>query len=160
MKSPSTGIIAIGAVAFAAVLLVAIGAPHDREAPAAIAPPSAVPPPSSVTARGFTLSSTSIDLPVDGAGFPAGPHADLINANCTACHSASMATGQPAMSAEQWKATVTKMREVYKAPVAQADIDPIVAYLVAMPGQRAAAPTGKAQDPAPGAKPDITAHTG
>ena len=52
------------------------------------------------------------------------------------------------------------MRKVYKAPVAEKDVDAIVAYLIAMPSQKAAAATGKAQDPDPKAAPDVSGGTG
>jgi hypothetical protein len=71
-----------------------------------------------------------------------------------------MALTQPALSADQWKATVTKMREVYKAPVAEKDVNAIVAYLIAMPSHKAAPATGKAQDPDPKAAPDASGGTG
>lgn len=59
-------------------------------------------------------------LPDDEAQFT-GPDADLLNANCLACHSASMVLLQPQMSAEQWHHSVEKMRNVYKAPIEEAD---------------------------------------
>ncbi len=68
----------------------------------------------------------------------------MINANCTSCHSASMALTQPALTADQWTATVTKMKEVYKAPVSEKDIPSIVDYLTALSAkQGSAAPAGK-----------------
>lgn len=106
------------------------------------------------------MVSTSVDLPVDDAAYPDGPHADVINANCTSCHSASMALTQPALSADQWKATVTKMRETYKAPVAEKDVPAIVAYLSAMPSQNAVPATAKAQDPGAKVVPDVSGGTG
>lgn len=110
---------ALGLAAIAAAVLT-IGSP-DRAGP----PPR----PGSVTAGGFTLVSTSVELPTDEAVFPAGPHADVVNASCTSCHSASMVLTQPPLSAEQWTAEVAKMRDVYRAPVAEADVPAIVAYL-------------------------------
>lgn len=99
--------------------------------------PAASPRPGSVTAGGFTLASTAVDLPVDEALFPAGPHADVVNASCTSCHSASMVLTQPPLSAEQWTAEVAKMRDVYRAPVAEADVPTIIAYLAGVSaGQR------------------------
>lgn len=50
-----------------------------------------------------------------------GPDADLLNANCLACHSAEMVLAQPKMTAEQWGHSVQKMRTVYKAPIEDAD---------------------------------------
>lgn len=63
---------------------------------------------------------TEFVLPDDDVQFT-GPDADLLNANCLSCHSASMVLLQPTMTAKQWSATVDKMRTVYKAPVEEAD---------------------------------------
>nr|WP_250890614.1 hypothetical protein [Sphingobium nicotianae] len=112
--------------------MVAIGPPGPR--PVRTDPVAASPPPG-VSAGGFTISSTSVDLPIDDGVYPDGPHADVINANCTSCHSASMALTQPRLSAEQWMAIVKKMRETYKAPVVETDVPAIAAYLTAMSGR-------------------------
>lgn len=133
MARPSLGVLAGGVIALAALTLAVIGAPHDR--PPATPAPAPAAPPASVSAGGVTLASTAIDLPGDEAAYPDGPHADLVNARCAACHSAAMVLTQPRLSAEQWAAEVTKMREVYKAPVAEAETAAIVAYLTALPGQ-------------------------
>ena len=130
MKIPAISTLAFGFVGLTAIILVAIGAPGSHDAPPPPVP--AAPAPSSVSAGGFTLTSTSVELPIDETGYPGGPQADLINANCTACHSASMALNQPPLSKDQWTAEVTKMRETYKAPVAEKDLAGIVAYLTAM----------------------------
>lgn len=147
MKRISFGTLAFGMVGAFAVTLAVIGAPSSRPAPRAIATTSSPPAPPSVSARGFTLTSVSDDPPSDDAQYPDGPHADVINANCTSCHSASMALTQPRLSADQWKAIVSKMRETYHAPVGEDDIQAIVTYLISMPGQGAVAQTGKAIDP-------------
>lgn len=153
MKAPSLGLLAPGVIGLTIVVLVAVGAPSGHVAP----PPAPAPavPPASVSAGGITLASASVDLPADDASYPAGPHVDVVNAHCTACHSAGMALNQPALAPDQWKAEVTKMREVYRAPVDEADVPAIVAYLAAMPGQQPSA-TGKAQDPAPKVRPRVT----
>ena len=158
MKTPSIGTLSFGFVGATAVLLLAIGAPNSRVAPPATAP-AALPPPS-VSANGFSLASTSVDLPTDEAQYPDGLHADVINANCTSCHSASMALNQPPLSADQWTAEVTKMREVYKAPVAAAEVPAIVAYLTAMSAKQPGATKGKAQDLGPKAAPDVSGGSG
>jgi cytochrome c5 len=160
MRAPSPGTLAAGLIGLSALALIAIGAPSSRKPPEPIATTSPPPAPSAVSAGGFTLTSASVDLPEDDATYPDGPHADVINANCTSCHSASMALTQPALSADQWKATVTKMREVYHAPVAEKDVAAIVTYLTAMPSQTAAPATGKAQDPDPKVAPDVSGGTG
>ena len=130
MKIAAISTLAFGFVGLTAIILVAIGAPGSHIAPPSPAP--AAPAPSSVSEGGFTLASTSVDLPIDETQYPDGLHADVINANCTTCHSASMALNQPALSQNQWKAEVTKMREVYKAPIAEADVAAIVTYLTTM----------------------------
>ncbi|WP_420138249.1 hypothetical protein [Sphingomonas sp.] len=162
MKALSPGALAAGFIGLTALALIAIGPPRSRKAPAPIAetPAQAPAPPSSVSARGFTLVSTNVDLPIDEATYPDGPHADIINANCTSCHSASMALTQPALSADQWKAIVTKMRETYHAPVAKTDIPAIVQYLTAMPSQKAAATIGKAEGSTPKLATDSAGMTG
>lgn len=160
MKAPPFGIVAFGMVGVAAILLAVIGAPKDRHPASNVSSTSAPAPAPSVAANGFTLASASVELPDDTGTYPDGPHADVINANCTSCHSASMAMTQPALSADQWKVEVTKMREVYKAPVPESAVPDIVAYLTSMPTQKAAPATGKAQDPAPKAAPDVSGGTG
>ena len=160
MKLTGFPLVVGAAAVFALVVLVSIGVPSGRQAPPAVPLTSPPPVPSSVSIGGLTLTSTNINLPDDAATYPDGPHADVVNANCTACHSASMALTQPALSADQWKAEVTKMREIYKAPVAERDVPGIVAYLIAMPTQKAAHATGKAQDPDPEVAPDVSGPAG
>lgn len=129
MSSPREGV-AFGTIAFAGVgaaaaLLVLIGPPRDRSAPR----PVATPTPASVSAGGFTLASASVELPTDDVAFPAGPHVDVVQANCTSCHSPAMILSQPPLKREQWEAEVKKMREVYHAPVDNAAVSGIVDYL-------------------------------
>lgn len=77
----------------------------------------------------------SIELPGEFVPFvdiKGGPSADAVNANCLSCHSAEMVLHQPRLTPIEWQGEVTKMRNVYKAPVAPADDAAIVAWLVAM----------------------------
>ncbi|MFD2500951.1 c-type cytochrome [Rhizorhabdus histidinilytica] len=53
----------------------------------------------------------------------------MMNANCASCHSASMVLLQPKLSREQWTGIVRKMRDVYRAPVADEDVPAIIDYL-------------------------------
>lgn len=81
----------------------------------------------------------SITLPdefVPFADIAAGPSADAINANCLSCHSAEMVMNQPHLSRVEWQGEVTKMRNVYKAPVDPGDDAVIVDWLVAMQAKR------------------------
>ena len=130
MKGPLLGLAAIGGVA---LLLAVVGAPTARHVAAPPAPIAAPAP--SVAGGGVTLTSAAISLPDEAESLPDGPHADLVTQRCTACHSAGMILAQPALSAEQWQATVTKMREAYRAPVPQSDDAPIVAYLAGLKRQ-------------------------
>jgi hypothetical protein len=81
-------------------------------------------------APAVTFADASITLPDDPLDLPPGPGVDAVIANCTACHSPSTMLQQPRMSREKWEATVTKMRETYKAPLDDAAIPAIVDYLV------------------------------
>lgn len=157
MKVPSIATLSFGAVGLAAVVLIAIGPPGSH-VPSPPPAPSG-PAPSNVAFGGFTLTSAAIELPIDDQQYPDGPHADVINANCTSCHSASMALTQPALTADQWKATVTKMKEVYKAPVSEKDIAAIVDYLTALSAKQGSAAPASKESGSQGA-PDASGGTG
>lgn len=86
---------------------------------------------SAADASPAALAKVEVELPIDEAYFD-GPQAETLNTHCTACHSAEMVMHQPGLSTDQWKATVKKMREVYKAPIAEEDDADIVAALVAL----------------------------
>jgi cytochrome c553 len=81
-----------------------------------------------------TIKSTTVDLPAGDSLFRGGSSADAINQNCLACHSADMVLNQPAFPKATWEAEVHKMINTYKAPVDNADIAPIVDYLVQIKG--------------------------
>ena len=84
---------------------------------------------SSVSAARVTLHSVSVDLPNSERSFPGGGDAEAINANCLTCHSAGMVLNQPMLTRAAWQAEVEKMRGQYKAPINEADVPAIVAYL-------------------------------
>ncbi|WP_316168871.1 MULTISPECIES: cytochrome c [unclassified Bradyrhizobium] len=79
---------------------------------------------------GMAFKSVTVDLPFGDRTFPGGASADAINNNCLACHSVGMVLRQPPMSRKAWTAIVDKMRNAYKAPVADADVASIIDYLV------------------------------
>jgi cytochrome c5 len=79
----------------------------------------------------FAFKDIAVILPQDNALFPTREGAEAMNRNCAACHSTSMILLQPALTTEQWKAEIKKMREVYKAPIDPADEPAILAYLEA-----------------------------
>jgi cytochrome c553 len=83
----------------------------------------------SIAVGGVTLRSVNITLPQSERTFPGGAEADAINNNCLICHSASMVLTQPRLSRAAWQAEVDKMRNFYKAPIAEKDVPAIVDYL-------------------------------
>lgn len=68
----------------------------------------------------IAFKPVEVTLPAEEPQFE-GPDADLLNANCLACHSAEMVLAQPRMTEVQWRHSVEKMRTVYKAPIEDAD---------------------------------------
>ena len=84
----------------------------------------------------IVLKSETITLPTTGKTFPSGPNVDTMNGNCLACHSIDMVFNQPNMPKASWEAEVNKMRNVYKAPIDQKDVGPIVEYLTAVKGTK------------------------
>lgn len=76
----------------------------------------------------IVIQSEKIDLPVSTSAFPPGPGSEL-SGKCLICHSAGMVLQQPAMSADQWRKEIIKMRKVYGAPLQDADIEPLTAYM-------------------------------
>jgi mono/diheme cytochrome c family protein len=55
---------------------------------------------------------------------------EAAQANCTACHSVDYIAMQPPKKGKAfWEAEVSKMIKVYHAPIAEADVKSIAAYL-------------------------------
>jgi mono/diheme cytochrome c family protein len=130
---------AYGAVVVVGVVLFSIGTPaeHSIEAPVTVTPEShSAPPTPGVSGNGVTLQSVSVEFPSSNSSFPGGAAAEAITNNCTACHSPGMVLNQPALTSAHWQAEVEHMRTNFKAPVADADIPAIVAYLAATKGAR------------------------
>ena len=66
------------------------------------------------------------------AAFKPGPNLDVVQSNCTACHSVDYVRTQPRgpkFKEDFWRAEVTKMIKVYGAPIDEADVGKIVDYL-------------------------------
>jgi mono/diheme cytochrome c family protein len=73
-------------------------------------------------------------LPEETAAFRPGPNLELVQNNCTACHSADYIKTQPRgekFKKDFWAAEVTKMIKVYGAPIDEGDVGKIVEYLTA-----------------------------
>jgi hypothetical protein len=102
-------------------------------------PPRVTETETSVAAAGVMLNTQSVALPGDQTAFPPGPGVEMLVANCTGCHAPEMILNQPKLAADKWQSEVDKMRKAYHAPVAPADDAKIIAALLALPAQRAAA---------------------
>jgi mono/diheme cytochrome c family protein len=84
-----------------------------------------------VAAKAAPVSYT---LPDETAAFKAGPNLEVVQNNCTACHSADYINTQPRgakFKKDFWQAEVTKMIKLYGAPIDDADVPKIVEYLAA-----------------------------
>jgi hypothetical protein len=78
-------------------------------------------------------ATKSITLPSDGVQLKesALPGFAKAQASCVACHSAEYMRYQPPTAARPyWDAMVKRMKVVFKAPIADADMPVIVDYLV------------------------------
>lgn len=75
--------------------------------------------------------TVSIDLPSDETpAVLATPDAEIVAVTCSACHSLDYLTTQPRGKGEQfWRDSVTKMVNVYGAPIAPEDAAEISAIL-------------------------------
>jgi sulfite dehydrogenase (cytochrome) subunit B len=76
----------------------------------------------------------SYTLPDETAAFKPGPNLEVVQNNCTGCHSADYINTQPRgpkFKKDFWQAEVTKMIKVYGAPIDDADVGRIVDYLAA-----------------------------
>ena len=76
----------------------------------------------------------SYTLPDETAVFKPGPNLEVVQNNCTACHSADYINTQPRgpkFNKDFWQAELTKMIKVYGAPIDDADAGKIVDYLAA-----------------------------
>ena len=73
-------------------------------------------------------------LPDETAAFKAGPNLDVVQNDCSGCHSADYIDTQPRNVKSRkdfWQAEVTKMIKTYGAPIDDSDVPKIVEYLAA-----------------------------
>jgi cytochrome c5 len=73
----------------------------------------------------------SITLPPDSVTLPAGPGMAVTETQCKMCHSLDYITTQPRGGTAQWQGVVTKMKNVYAAPLSEDEAKAIVEYLAA-----------------------------
>ena len=78
-----------------------------------------------------TAAPINYQSPDEVAAFRPGPNLDVVQNNCTACHSADYVNTQPPMKDKKgfWQAEVTKMIKLCGAPIDELDIPKIVDYL-------------------------------
>lgn len=84
-----------------------------------------------------------IKLPLETAGYAPSeqPGYSLTMASCTTCHSAEYVRMQPPnMTPAYWKATVTKMKKAFGAPIPDDQLDLITEYIVKTYGSGQAVP--------------------
>jgi hypothetical protein len=89
-----------------------------------------------ISVSSVALHATPVNymLPMETATFAPGNNRDVVEANCTGCHSADYIKTQPRgekFKKDFWQAEVTKMIKLYGAPIDQADVGKIVDYLAA-----------------------------
>jgi hypothetical protein len=77
----------------------------------------------------------SVGLPKPDTHFNAGPGVDLARRHCLTCHSSDYVYTQPPLTKAQWTAEVTKMQKTYGAPIPDADVAPLVDYLMTQNGK-------------------------
>ena len=73
-------------------------------------------------------------LPDETAKFKPAANVEIVQNNCTACHSSDYIETQPRAQKSKkdfWQAEVTKMIKVYGAPINEGDVGKIVDYLAA-----------------------------
>ena len=82
-----------------------------------------------------TAAPVAYTLPDETAVLRPGPNLEVVQNNCTACHSADYIQTQPRgekFKKDFWQAEVTKMIKVYGAPIDDSDVPKIVEYLAAV----------------------------
>ena len=82
------------------------------------APASRSPRPAERVSHGNRKAST---VPYPGPYF-SGHGADLLNLNCSICHSADFVNGQAHLPLATWKAEVLKMKNVFHAPIGRQEM--------------------------------------
>lgn len=87
-------------------------------------------------AHAQTLKPQTLHLPESQQLLPgSGPGAAAANANCLMCHSAGMVLTQPRLSSAAWLAEVNKMKNTFKAPIPDDQVQTIVDYLASLPAR-------------------------
>ena len=80
-------------------------------------------------------SNGTITLPPANTKLYDGPNVALAQSRCLVCHSADYIYMQPPLTRKQWTAEVTKMQKTFGAPITDADVAPLVDYLMSQDGK-------------------------
>ena len=80
-----------------------------------------------VLSRGEPLK---IEMPPETSSFKPAAGVEIANAQCLVCHSVEYVTTQPPLSRTFWASSVKKMREKYAAQIPDAQVEPLLDYLV------------------------------
>ncbi|WP_205746329.1 hypothetical protein [Dyella amyloliquefaciens] len=83
----------------------------------------------------IAIHSVNVDLPASTASFPPGPGSDVAG-KCLICHSAGMVLKQPALTQDQWKAEINKMRSTYGAPILDSEVETLSTYFAGISQQQ------------------------
>jgi len=79
----------------------------------------------------IVLKSQKIKFPQGNLKFPGdAPGAKAAGDYCLMCHSRGMIDAQPALSLEQWKTEINKMRSVYGCPISEDKDKELADFLV------------------------------
>ncbi len=88
-------------------------------------------------AQALTFPTKTIQLPESTRVFPgSGPGATAANSYCLMCHSVGMVMNQPDMTRAAWTVEVNKMRNAFKAPIPEDQVNTIVDYLMSIKGKQ------------------------
>ena len=71
-----------------------------------------------------------IELPPETVSFKPAAGVEIANAQCLVCHSVEYVTTQPPFPRTFWASSVKKMREKYAAQIPEAQVEPLLDYLV------------------------------
>ena len=88
-----------------------------------------------LAASAACAAGLTIHQPPETADFKPGAGVEYVEKNCKTCHSADYIKTQPSGKPFAfWKVEVEKMQKLYKAQIADADVEPIAKYLTAQYG--------------------------
>ncbi len=79
--------------------------------------------------------TVAIELPAEHTRLAPGPNLAAAQI-CVVCHSVDYIYMQPPLTDDQWRSEVLKMKNMFGAPISDAEVEPIVIYLLSQNGER------------------------